>query len=151
MRDASDGAEPPDHVAARVARAALLFDDTVPAEVLPVGAAGQVGPRGHPAYVLVVLGDREATVGLAVLDAGTLEPLETVRLPGQVGHVTVDATAARQLAGLPNGEVRLVWAPSRRSRSRLYPFWQVAEGGRTTYVDLQGRVAADLGEHGRGG
>ena len=58
---------------------------------------------------------------------------------------------ARARAGRAGAAVRLVWRPSRASRSPLYPIWEVKAGSDLVYVDMTGRVWQDLEAGGRGG
>lgn len=109
---------------------------------------------GEAAYALVELGANDRVEGVAAVDRRTGSLLSSARLPGRVGHVTVDADRALALSGYPHGRARLVWAPSRQSGSPLYPLWEVRPAATTreaVYVDLAGRTWQRLEPAGPGG
>jgi hypothetical protein len=123
--------------AIQAARSALGLDDDVAATLWPVEHL-DAHDRG---YVLVVFGPAEASVGVAAVTTLTGNLGEWARLPGVGPHLTIDAAAARRVAGVGDeASAGLAWQPGPISRSPLYPFWIVQTGGSTRYVDLGGRV-----------
>lgn len=104
------------------------------------------------AYYLVVLGEPQAAVGVAAVDAVKAEVMVWACLPGTGPHPILEPNVAAQRAGFPSGsQLELVWQPCKGSRSPLYPLWEVSIEGRMTYVDQQGVVWESLGPSDRGG
>jgi hypothetical protein len=95
-------------------------------------------------YALVVFGAPEASTGIAAVDLASGQVQEWAALPGREPHVVVDEDEARRLAGLgPGAQAELVWAPSVRTRSPLYPLWEVSGSGGRRWVDIvAGQVTA---------
>ena len=112
-------------------------------------------PEGEePAYVLVELGAEDRAVGVAAVDHRNGSVMTSARLPGQRRHLALDEHRALRLAGHPAGRVRLVWQPSRQSRSPLYPLWHVHGASGTpepVYVDQAGGTWPRLDRGGPGG
>jgi hypothetical protein len=130
-----------------VARARQLLDDpAADAQALRVERLDGGAP-----YWLVVLEGPRATTGVAALeDDGTV--VGSGRPHGSARHAPVDEQRARQLLGAgPDTAVRLVWWPSRASRSPLFPLWQADVAGRARRLTLAGAVVEDAGPGGRGG
>jgi hypothetical protein len=102
----------------------------------------------HPgqSYLLLVFGENQATKALAILNGvnGDLESWS--RTSSTAEPIVLDRSEALHSAGAPpNSIAKLVWRPSRASRSPFYPFWAIrAEGGRIRYVDQQRHVWDDL-------
>jgi hypothetical protein len=108
--------------------------------------------RPGQAYYLVVIERGGAADAIAAVDAADGRVLTSARLPGAGLPVALDPGEAVRRAGLGGGAAtRLVWAPSRASRSMLDPIWQVAAGGRAVYVDQRGGVWERLEPAGPGG
>jgi hypothetical protein len=130
------------------ARAAVGSDPSVPGRAWRVFAVD----GEQPLYYLVVLGRPEAAIAAAAVDAASGELMSWAELPGAEAHPPLPGEEALRRAGMPESTlVRLVWAPSRQSRSQLYPVWQLRSGRRTRYVDQTGRIWADLEPGGPGG
>ena len=102
-------------------------------------------------YRLVEFGPPDAVVGIAAIGAVDGDVMSSARLPGDGRHVAVTGEDARARAGRPGAAVRLVWRPSRASRSPLYPIWEVKAGSDLVYVDMTGRVWHALETSGPGG
>jgi hypothetical protein len=130
------------------ARVALGLDSSVPAFAWPVDRLD--APGGS--YYLVLFGPLEASVAVAAVDAATGDVLTSARLSGSVPHLPLSKQEAAERAGLPTESVtRLVWQPSRQSRSLLYPLWEVRRGSRIAYVDRHGSRWPRLDPAGQGG
>ena len=123
-----------DEAAAR-ARQMIGAGPAVPAIVWPVTRLDRVGER----YYLVVLGDDRAAVGVAAIKVGNGDVMSWARLSGTSPHLSVDASDAARLAGLGEAAPELVWQPCQASASPLYPLWRVTGGGRSVFVDQQGK------------
>jgi hypothetical protein len=130
------------------ARAALELEPSLHGDAWPVQRVDQTG-----GYFLVVFGRPEAAVAVAAVDSETGELLSSARLAGIGPHFAVTAQEAVRRAGMSPEEsaARLVWRPSRQSRSPLYPLWEVREAGHTIYVDQQGATWPRLDAGGPGG
>ena len=113
--------------AVALARAAVGAPEDIPAEALPVRRLDR-----DATYVLVRLGRRGEPGWLAAVDPAVRDVLSWARNPS--GESTV-----------PEGVGELVWRPSVRSRSPLYPL--LLDGG--VFTDLSGNRWTDL-PHGRG-
>jgi hypothetical protein len=108
--------------------------------------------RPGQAYYLVVIERGGAVDAVAAVDAADGAILVSARLPGGRSPLSLDRHQAARRAGLgPAAETRLVWAPSRASRSMLDPLWRVEAGGCAVYVDQRGRVWERLEPAGPGG
>lgn len=130
------------------ARRALELEPSLRGNAWPVQRVDQAG-----SYFLVVFGRPEAAVAVAAVDSGNGELLGSARLAAAGSHLTVTAQEAMRRAGMSpeKSTVRLVWRPSRQSRSPLYPLWEVREAGHTRYVDQQGTTWPRLDAGGPGG
>jgi streptogramin lyase len=93
--------------------------------------------REGEAYYLVVLGNDHAAIGVAAVKADNGDIMGSARLAGTQPHLSVDASRAAQIANLGNAAAELVWQPCQASRSPLYPFWRLASGPRSVFVDQQ--------------
>jgi hypothetical protein len=93
--------------------------------------------RNSEAYYLVILGDDDAAVGVAAIKADNGDMMGSAQLGGKHPHLSVDASRAAQIANIGNASMELVWQPCRASKSPLYPFWRVASGPRSVFVDQQ--------------
>lgn len=93
--------------------------------------------RNGEAYYLAVLGDDQAAIGVAAIKADNGDVMNWARLGGTQPHLAVDASRAAQIANIGNASVELVWQPCQASRSPLYPFWRLASGSRSVFVDQQ--------------
>jgi hypothetical protein len=103
-------------------------------------------------YYLLVFGEPEAAVGVAAVDAATGNVTTWANLPGTAPHTLIDAETASRRAGLRGkSRAQLVWRSSPRSRSPLYPLWQISTNEKTVYVDQQGTVWPSLESPTRGG
>jgi hypothetical protein len=108
--------------------------------------------RPGESYMLVVLGDEGASVGVAAVDAGTGRVLAHAALPGTGAHWVIAEDEAVARAGAAAGaHAALVWAPSMASRSMFYPLWQVEGPEGAVFVDFSGSVWPDLVPGGPGG
>jgi hypothetical protein len=108
--------------------------------------------RPGSAYYLVVLSRDNRPQGVVTIDRATGRVGSSARLQEGGSPLKVDAPRARQLAGADEAaEAELVWAPSRASRSPLYPFWRVQAGPRWRYVNQQEQVFDSLNAPGPGG
>jgi hypothetical protein len=124
-------------------RSKLKLDPNVPARVHRVHRLDHVGEE----YYLVIFGEPQASVGVAVVDSVTGEVLIYATLPGTREHLSIDSKKALLYASIPEGaHVRLVWKPFRGSRSPLYPVWEISYKGKVTYVDQQGSTWDSLNE-----
>ena len=93
---------------------------------------------GGPAYYLVPWGK----AGIVQVDAGT---------GGVLGVTLFQQPAESPLLPAIEG-ARLVWQPCQESTSPVRPFYEVARpNGRTSYVDMSGRVLDRLTPLGKGG
>jgi hypothetical protein len=104
------------------------------------------------AYFLVLLFGRTGEHGVAAIDARTGSVSETAELSGNAPQLMVNekqAIAAARLHGVVSA--RLVWRPSRASRSLLYPIWECTSAMQRRYVDQQGQVWDNLPSSGWGG
>jgi hypothetical protein len=124
------------------ARLALDLDVSVPAHVW---AVARLQPGRHN-YFLVVFGTDQASIGIATVDASSMEVLEKARLPGSQLHHLLSAREAIRRASLPaDTKATLVWEPSAASRSRFYPLWQLTTQTKTVWVDsIRGTVSKNL-------
>jgi hypothetical protein len=130
-----------DAAAIATARAGGELDDEVPARAWPVRRLDRPGDS----YFLVLFGEDDATVAVATVsaDGDSVQSMATLR--GETGHFTVDAAAARALAGADaDAPAALVWRPCRASRSPFYPLWEVAGQAGPVYVDHAGTVSEQL-------
>jgi hypothetical protein len=134
--------------AIRTARSALGVDPSSPGRAWPVRRLD----RPDRGYWLVVIGDDEASTGVAAVNDKGEELLSWSSLPGRERHLTVDGRSAVAHAGVgPGAHAELAWAPGAISRSPLYPFWVVRAGNRRVIVDQRGGVWSDIPPTGRGG
>jgi hypothetical protein len=145
-----EAAEPSERVerAVGTARSALGADASSP------GRAWRVRRLDRPdrGYWLVVIGEDQASTGVAAVDDRGDELLSWSSLPGRERHLPVDGERAVALAGMGAGaQAELAWEPGGISRSPLYPFWLVRAGDRTVIVDQRGIVWPDVPLTGRGG
>lgn len=139
--------EPPADEAVAAARVRLDIAPDVAVRVWPVWP-----PEGPgPAYRLIEFGDPGAVVGIAAVDALGGQVMSSAHLPGTGPHLSLTKAEAVERAGLSDAAARLVWSPSRQSRSPLYPIWEVRAGRELVFVDLQGNVWPALEPGGPGG
>jgi len=130
------------------ARAALEVEPTVPASAVRVHRLDVPGRS----YYLVLFGRPDATTAVAAADADTGELLTWGRLSGTGPQLSLSAAdAVRRAGGARGGAARLVWRPSRQSRSPLYPLWEVEAKRTHVYVDQAGTVWPRLDPGGPGG
>lgn len=124
------------------ARQALGLDANASARVWSIT---RLKPGRHN-YFLVVFGTDEASVGIAAVDAYSMEILEKARLPGFQTHQLLSAREAIQRARLTAGtKAALVWEPTAASRSPFYPLWQLTTQTETVWVDsIRGTVSKNL-------
>ncbi len=123
-------------------------------EPLLEGRAWPVYPinGNDPSYFLVVLGPQSAAIAVAAIDADTAELQTSVRLNDTGPHLLISAEdAARRTELRSPSRPRLVWTPTRQSRSPLYPLWEVRQEAEIAYVDQQGTVWRYLEAGGPGG
>jgi len=107
---------------------------------------------GAPGFVLVLFGPAERASAIAAVDPLSGEVLETAHLGGPEGHRLITADEAIRRAGMaPDAQARLVWDPSRASRSRFYPLWELHSAQRTVWVDSVRGVVWDALDAPRGG
>ena len=119
-----------------------------------VGLAGEIpGRAAHVArldrpgsgYYLVCFGAKDATIGVAAVDAVEGQVLSHAKLPGSGPHLVVTSEEAFGRAGAKGTKIaRLVWRPCRASFSMLSPFWEVSTARGLVYVDQQGHVWTNL-------
>lgn len=133
--------------AIRRAREALGAPASAAAEALRVERLDR--PAG--AYFLVLLrGKGDGHV--ATIDANTGAIDQHAAVAGPDRHVAVSKEQAIAAANLgERSSARLVWLPSRASRSPLYPIWEISAGDKRRYVDQQGQLWDELSRSGRGG
>jgi hypothetical protein len=129
------------------ARTTLGLDASVTAVAWPVERLDEPGSS----YYLVLFGRPDATRAVAAVDATNGDVISSARLPGRVPHLPVSEKEAAERAGLTEAVARLVWQPSRQSRSLLYPLWEVRQESRIAYVDQQGGTWPRLEPGGAGG
>ena len=124
------------------ARLALDLEVSVPAQVWTVA---RLQPGRHN-YFLVVFGTDQASIGIAAVDASSMEILEKARLPGIQLHRLLSAREAIQRANLPaDTQATLVWEPSAASRSPFYPLWRLTAQTETVWVDsIRGAISKNL-------
>ena len=130
------------------ARGQLRLDDNVPAQAWPVQRVDRPGES----YWFVVFGARDAALGAAAVDAQSGAVMVSAALPGTQAQMTVDASKALQIAGMPPGtSIAMAWQASPASRSPLYPLWAIGAGNETMYVDQHGKIWRSLAGGDRGG
>jgi hypothetical protein len=130
------------------ARQALGLSPSVTGEALRVDRLD----RPATAYYLVLLTPDERQRHIAVVDARTGALDQHAALTGSAAHLTVSMKEALAAVGLgADASARLVWRPSRASRSPLYPVWEISSESDRRYVDQQGQVWDVLPPTGRGG
>lgn len=130
------------------ARQALGVAESVSGQALRVERLDVPGA----AYFLVLLAGHAGGHSIAAIDARTGSVSESAELAGSEPQLMVNeqqAIAAARLGGAVSA--RLVWRPSRASRSPLYPIWECTSATQRRYVDQQGQVWDDLQTAGRGG
>jgi hypothetical protein len=104
----------------------------------------------HP-YFLVHLGElggRGAAVMVDAMDGSVMAhaAVERVEEPW-----LIKGERAVEIAGCGRpGEARLVWKPSRATRSPFYPLWEVSTGSEKVWVDQSGKVWRELTPAGPG-
>ena len=129
------------------ARAQLRLGDNVTAQALPVRRIDHPGES----YWFVLFGVRDATLGVAAVDAQSGEVMVSAALPGTQSQMPIDAERALQIAGAPAGTpAALAWQSSPASRSPLYPLWAIGAGNETLYVDEHGKIWRSLAHGDRG-
>ena len=123
------------------ARSILRFDDNVPAR------AWFVKRLDHPNkfYYLVVFGQENASIGIAVVDSATGEVNNSARLPGTNAHLIISAQQALSLVGKKTEAILdLVWKPCPATRSPFYPLWRIRMETGTLYLDQHGNLLNDI-------
>jgi hypothetical protein len=133
--------------AIRRAREALGLPGSVSGKALRVERLD----RPLDAYYLVLFSGR-GNGHIAVIDAnsGTLDQHASITEIER--HLTVSKEQAIDAAKLgERSSARLVWLPSRASRSPFYPIWEISSGGERRYVDQQAQLWDKLPPVGRGG
>jgi hypothetical protein len=129
------------------AREALGVPASAPAEALRVERLDRPGG----AYFLVLL-PREGDGHIATIDADTGAPDQYASVTEPDRHLSVSREQAIAAANLGRrSSARLVWLPSRASRSPLYPLWEISAGDEHRYIDQQGQLWDELPRDGRGG
>jgi hypothetical protein len=104
----------------------------------------------HP-YFLVhfgELGGRGAAVMVDAMDGSVMARAAVERVE-QPWLLKDDRAAEIANCGQPV-ETRLVWKPSRATRSPFYPLWEVSTASETVWVDQSGRVWRELAPPGPG-
>ncbi len=99
---------------------------------------------GNP-YFLVTLGEPDGAGSVVMVDAITGEVMSSARLERIDHHRLPSREVAIKCAAYPDdASGRLVWAPSRATRSPFYPLWELKAGAERVYVDMDGKVWAML-------
>ena len=130
------------------AREALSLGSGVPVRAEVVARLDLPDAR----YYLVWFGAKDATIGVAAVDAVGGKVLSHAKLPGSGPHLVVTSEEASRRAGAKSTKIpRLVWRPCRASFSMLSPFWEVSTARGLVYVDQQGHVWTNLQPGGPGG
>ena len=123
------------------------------AQVSGLAAAAHFVERldGQHPYFLVHFGEPGGRGAAVMVDAvngslmahATVERIESPWL--------IKAERAVEIANVaPPVETRLVWKPSRATRSPFYPLWEVSTGTERVWVDQSGRVWRELAPSGPG-
>lgn len=134
--------------AQELARTALGLEPSILSEALRVDRLDAPGE----AYYLVLFGRPEATTAVAAVDAASGQLLGSAQLSGRGPHLVVSRLEAAARASVSERfAARLVWQPSRQSRSPLYPLWEVRADAGSAYVDQAGRTWSRLERGGPGG
>jgi hypothetical protein len=110
--------------------------------------------RQNDDYYLVIFGEQNYAVAVAIVRINSGEIANSAQLPGRGPHLTVSASQALALAGLnehAGSQIELVWQPCRASRSPLYPIWKIQTPEGEVYVDQQGNTWQNLNPAGPGG
>ena len=130
------------------ARAELDLKPPVEGKAWPVHPASGEGVS----YFLVLLGDPGAPIAAVAVDSTSGDVISSARLSGSLPHLSIAADEAVRRTGMPEGSAtRLVWEPSRQTRSPLYPVWEVRNGSERAYVDQRGLTWRRLGPSRPGG
>lgn len=132
-------------VAIRAAADAARISGQPAAAYLVVRLDGQ-----HP-YYLVHLGrpgGRGAAVMVDARDGSLMAHAAVERI--EQPWLMEEQHAVQVAGGAQAVEVRLVWKPSRASRSPFYPLWEISMASGMVWVDQNGRVWRELTPPGPG-
>jgi hypothetical protein len=132
-------------------RAISAAADAAQVSRLPAAAHLVVRLDGQGPYFLVHLGKPGGRGAAVMVDAteGTVMACAAVERLEQPW--LLEEERAVQVAGCAQAaEVRLVWKPSRATRSPFYPLWEIAMASGTVWVDQNGRVWRELTPQGPG-
>jgi hypothetical protein len=96
--------------------------------------------EGNP-YFLILFGKQGSEGTIIAVDALDGAITSSAQLERVEGAWLLEQAKATELAGCEQLlEARLVWAPSRATRSPFYPLWELTcESGRV-YVDCEGKL-----------
>lgn len=117
------------------------------AQVAGLPAAAYLVERldGEHPYFLVHLGEPGgpgAAVVVDAVDGSLMARAEVERL--EQPWLIEEERAVRIAGSVKLGEVRLVWKPSRATRSPFYPLWEVSTESGRVWVDQSGRMWREL-------
>ncbi len=102
---------------------------------------------GGDPYFLVTMRTASGAGGMAIVDALTAEVTGSARLVEVARHALPNWAQAVALAGCPaDAGARLVWRPSRATRSPFYPLCELTWDTGRAFVDMQGGVWASPDE-----
>jgi hypothetical protein len=132
-------------------RAIRVAADAAQVPGLPAAAHLVERLDGQHPYFLVHFGEpggRGAAVMVDAMDGSVMERamVERVEQPW-----LIEEERAVKIAGCAQpGEARLVWKPSRATRSPFYPLWEVSTASGRVWVDQSGRMWRELTPPGPG-
>jgi len=100
--------------------------------------------QGNP-YFLITFGEPGSAGAIVAVDARTGVIMSSAKVEQLEGPWLLEKAQAVEYAGcIDLVAARLVWGPSRATRSLFYPLWELAcESGRI-YVDRDGKVWHEL-------
>jgi hypothetical protein len=100
--------------------------------------------QGNP-YFLIVFGDPGLSGAVVAVDALAGEITLSAKLERVERPWLLEKAKAIELAGCTQPlAARLVWAPSRATRSPFYPLWEVTCESKQVYIDRDGRTWHEL-------
>lgn len=106
---------------------------------------------GRPAYYLVPVATAEGVDAIVQVDEhGTVEVVSRLPAPRPLDELLLSAEAARAAAPAGYEPAGLVWSPVRESTSAARPFHLLHGPGPDLFVDMSGRVLAELTPLGKG-
>jgi len=128
-------------------RAISVAADAVQVPVPGLPAAAQLVERldGQHPYFLVHFGGSGGWGAAVMVDAMDGSVMERATVERVERPWLIDRERAIEIAGcIKPGEARLVWKPSRATRSPFYPLWEVSTASGRVWVDQSGKVWREL-------